>query len=452
MRGRPSNRGVATQRRALTKPREKQAIRVARSLRICSAMHFDSRRRLFVQLGLCSLVLLGCSSTHSDATTGAPTADGGAVTSDPGPPPTPTPGETPPTPIPLATNPAWIQGKPLDTWFAIPGTIHAGSPAAPMDDPKDIYATSNRRLAYSGMGLRGNEIILAANGGHGDYSGNEVTSIDLSADAPAWILRSAASPSPAPDVAYYSDGRPSSRHTYWSTIWNEKHNRLMLHYSRFVYGSAVSFQASNGFDLDTNTWDPAGTWSDGYSAGCADPDGNVYAMGVGYFTLKKWTAATDTWSDVMTYSDAINVNPVTFDSKRSHLFALAWGDGQGDGSSLSAFTIAGTTKTNITFEPSVALTQFLSDMPAYAGMEYDPLNDKYYFYEGAEGRSDRVYVITPNDGATWTIDILALGAGSVTPPTAMGSGMFNRFKYVTALHGFVAMQSGTSELFFLRTR
>ena len=354
-------------------------------------------------------------------------------------------------PLPLATNPLWIQGHPLDTWFPIPGTVHAGSPAAPADDPTNIFASSNARLAYSGMALRGNEIILAADGGHSDYSGNEVTSIDLSADAPAWRLRSPASPSPTVDVAYYSDGRPSSRHTYWSTIWNEQHNRVMLHYTRFAYGSAVSFRASNGFDLDTNTWDPAGTWADGYSAGCADADGNVYAMGVDYFNLMKWTAATDTWSMVATYPDAINVNPVCFDPKRNHLFALAWGDGQGDGSVMNAFKIAGTEKTAITFNASAALSQFLDDKPNYAAMEYDPRNDKYYFYEGADGRTDRVYVVTPNDTAVWDIAILALGSGSITPPMVRGAGIMNRFKYVAALNGFVLLAAGTSELYFLRT-
>jgi hypothetical protein len=395
---------------------------------------FDSRRTFLWQLGCGSLALIGCGGS---GTRGGGTGGGPDASTDP--------------PLPLATNPAWIQGHPLDAWFPIPGTVHAGSPAAPADDPANIYASSNARLAYSGMALRGNEIILAADGGHSDYSGNEVTSIDLSADAPAWQMRSPASPSPSPDVAYYSDGKPSSRHTYWSTIWNEQHNRVMLHYTRFAYGSAVSFRASNGFNLDTNTWDPAGTWADGYSAGCADTDGNVYAMGVDYFTLMKWTAATDSWATVETYADAINVNPVCFDPKRTHLFALAWGDGQGDGSAMSAFKIAGTLKTPITFNDSAGLTQFMADKPNYAAMEYDPKNDKYYFYEGADGRTDRVYVITPNDTAVWDIAILPLAASSVTPPAVKGAGVMNRFKYVAALNGFVLMAAGTSELYFLRT-
>ncbi len=301
------------------------------------------------------------------------------------------------------------------------------------------------------MGLRNSEIILAANGGHSDYSGNQVTSLDLAHDAPAWVLRSAASAVVAMDVPYYADGKPSSRHTYWSTIWNAQHNRLMLHYTRFCYGRGVSFTNSNGFDLDTNTWDAQGTWANGFSAGCADANGDCYAMGVNYFSLNKWTAATDSWATVATFADAINVNPVCFDTRRSHLFALAWGDGQGDGTGLNALRIAGTTKTTITFNPSAALTQFQSDAPAYSAMEYDPVNDQYLFYEGAAGRTGRVYVVKPNDSAVWDLSILSLGSGSVTPDAAVGAGMYNRFKYVAALGGFVSMNSGTGNVYFLRT-
>ncbi len=351
-----------------------------------------------------------------------------------------------------------MQGQPLNTWFAIAGTVHAGSAAAPGDDPTDAFASSNRRLSYSGMGLRNCEIILAANGGHQDYSGNEVTSLDLSQDTPAWVLRSAASPAGAisMDVPYYSDGKPSPRHTYWSTIWSEQHNRLMLHYTRFVWGNGVSFGNSNGFNLDTNTWDAQGTWgTSNYTAGCVDAQGNCYAMGMGYFALNKWTAATGLWSNVATYSEAINVNPVCFDPKRGHLFALAWGDGQGNnlGTSLgmSAIRIAGTTKTNITFNASAAVTQFKSDAPIYSAMEYDPVNDQYLFYEGGAARTGRVYVVKPNDTAVWDLSVLTLGAGSVLPDAAVGAGVFNRFKYVPALRGFVLMSSGTSNVYFMRT-
>ncbi len=410
-------------------------------------MQDDSRRQFLARLtamsGAISLAACGSGSSSSPSPSPAPT-----------PTPAPPPAPTPPPPSPAGT-PAWLQDKPLNTWFAIPGTVHAGSPAAPADDPNDIYASSNRRLAYSGMGLRGTEIVMALNGGHGDYAGNEVTSLELNTDAPQWVLRSPASPSPTIDVPYYADGKPSSRHTYWSTIWNEQHQRLLAHRSRFVYGSGISFDNTNGFDLATNTWDAKSTWANGYSAGCADSDGNAYAVGINYFSIYKWTAATDTWAELATYADATTLNPICFDATRAHVFAMGFGDGQGNnrgpGRTLTAFTLAGATKTEITFAPGAAVDQFIADAPNYCAMEYDPVNDHYLFYEGAAGHTDRVYVVEPNAGAQWDLSILALGAGSVAPPAAVGAGIYNRFKYVPALRGIVLLSSGTSDVFFMRT-
>jgi hypothetical protein len=428
-------------------------------------MQSNSRRQFLLRAtaswGSFSLVACGGGqqggASAGQLTSGQGGGDTSTASAPPAPSPAPAPAPSPPAPpVVAAPNPLWMESQPLNSWFAIPGTVHAGSAAAPAEDPADPYAASNRRLAYSGMALRASEIILAATGGHTDYSGNQVTSIDLSQDAPVWQLRSAASTTTAMDVAYYPDGTPSSRHTYWSTTWSETRNRVMLHYSRFVYGNGVSFVNSNGFDLDTNSWDAQGTWADGFSAGCADANGDCYAMGVGYFSLNKWTAATDTWSTVATFGTAINVNPVCYDLKRGHLFALAWGDGQGNAIGggdigISAFKIAGTTKTGITFNPSAALTQFQSDAPAYSGMEYDPVNDQYLFYQGAAGSTSRVYVVKPNDTSVWDMQSLTLGTASAVPPAAVGAGVFNRFRYVEALRGFVLMASGTSELYFLRT-
>jgi hypothetical protein len=343
----------------------------------------------------------------------------------------------------------------VNEWHAIPGTVHAGSPAAPGDDPTDIYADSNSRLAYSGMGLRDNELILAACGGHTDYSGNEVTSIDLAADTPAWRLRSSksASANVVPDVAYYRDGKPSSRHTYWSTHYSTTRSRLMLHRSRFVFGSAVSFNASNGFNLTANSWDAAGTWRDGFTSGCRDWFDNVWALTDSSQTLMKWTAASDSWSVAGDFGTSGPGYPLAHDNARNQLFALSWGDGEGSGSGLTAakFTNNGAVRTAVTFNASAALSALRASQPAYAAMDYDPENDRFYFYAGAAGEEGRIYAIAPNAGSVWDVSILALRTGSPLPPTALESGLCSRFRYVPALRGCVLMVSGTSPLYFIRT-
>jgi hypothetical protein len=348
-----------------------------------------------------------------------------------------------------------MSGRSVNEWFAIAGTAHAGSPAAPTDSPLDIYSNSNLRLAFSGMGLRDSEVILAACGGHGDYAGNEVTSIDLATDAPTWRLRSSksAASNVMANVAYYGDGKPSSRHTYWSTHYSTTRNRLILHRSRFVYGSAVSFNASNGFNLNTNTWDATGTWRDGYTAGCRDAYDNVWALTNYSQTLMKWTASTDSWSVAGNFNSSGPGYPLAHDSTRNQLFGLSWGDGEGSGTGLKAakYTSNGSVRTAVTFNASAALSALQASQPMYAAMEYDPLNDRFYFYAGGAGQEGRIYVIAPNAGSVWDVSILALRAGSAIPPTAPDSGLCSRFRYVAALRGCVLMVNGTSALYFIRT-
>lgn len=341
--------------------------------------------------------------------------------------------------------PAWLSGAAVNEWIAISGTTHAGSAGDPTSDGR-----STSRLAYSGAGLVGAELVLAACGGHGDYSGNEVTSIDLSQDSPTWTLRLARTASVTADVAYYGDGRPSSRHTYWSTHYSTTRSRLMLHRSRFVYGSAVSFNDSNGFDLGTNTWDADGTWADGSTPGCRDAYDNVWAFTNSQHSIRKWTAATDTWSgDLGTWGSETLGYPLAHDSSRDKLFALSIGNGEGGGSGVSAhrFSMDGATRDSISFNASSAFTQFGTDAGIHAGMDYVPVLDKFLWYSGA-GATSRVYVITPNSGTTW--DMTILSATGVTPAAIQGSGIFSRFRYVASLRGFVCMGSGAASVNFLR--
>ena len=349
----------------------------------------------------------------------------------------------------LPLVPSWMAGQPLNAWIAIPGTAAAGSAADPAGSPANQWSDSNLRLAYSGLALRGTELVLAAVGGHSDYSGNEVTSIDISLNAPVWQLRHAKSATATMDVPYYSDGMPTSRHVYWSSQWNSARNRVMLHNTTFSYGNAVSFPASNGFNLDTNKWDAAGTWSDGYEALCQDSSGNCWASS-GYFTLMKWTAATDTWAATATFNNPVYPN-LSFDSLRNQLFQLSWGDGEGSGAGVTAFTydVSGTIQTAISFNASAAYTQFVADAPLLAAMDYDRVNDKFYFYASTSGATDRIYTITPNAGTVWDMAIVTVTG--VIPPLASGAGIMNRLCYVAPLTGFVCMPDGISDIIFIRT-
>lgn len=434
-------------------------------------MNPSTRRAFLSYLSVASslLSLSACGGGGGESATTERAAAAGGSEPPPSPSPSPTPAPTPPSPpppappppvpaskpvpppaapippLPAAIQPAWLGAHAPLEWFAIPGSIHAGSPAAPGELPGDVGCESTRRLAFCNIARKDSTIVLAAAGGHSDYSGNQVTSIDLSVDVPGWRLLHAATPvtSRVQDAPYYADGLPTSRHLYNSAQFSTVRNRLVLHGARFVWGSGVSFTVADGFNLDNNTWDRADAFKGGGKAVLRDEHDNVWAIN-SYFELTKWDPITDTWNPT-----AIFPNPLwpsmAHDTRRDQLFQMSWGDAWGGGSGLVAYKydIGGTTQTPVTINASAALTQFLADMPAYASMVYDRANDHFLFWDGLSGR---LYQVTPNDTNAWDISIVA--TTGTPPPKASGS--FGRMAYVPALRGCVIMPSGHESLYFIR--
>jgi hypothetical protein len=343
-----------------------------------------------------------------------------------------------------ARTPAWLAGKPLNEWFAIPGTAGAGG--APVDD-------------YSGMAFKGStsEIVVAAAGGHGGSNDNRVVSIDLRADAPKWIQRCERSPQPAQNVAYNPDGKPASRHTYQTSLYVPVLDRVMLVGCRFTWPGAHEHPKLDGFDLAANKWDPAGTWPDvpkggGYGVVANPATGDLWTGG-----LMKCSPATKAWSSPITKRAPNGVRfPYALDSKRGQLFGLNCGDGQGYGDmkvvTAVRVPVAGNESIQVAIKPGDALEQFKKDKPVYSGMDYDPDGDRFLFYNGVDKQdAGRVYVIKPDEGDAWEMSILILGPGSKNPPPSGGAGINNRFRYAPGLRGFVLLASGKADLYFLRT-
>jgi hypothetical protein len=139
------------------------------------------------------------------------------------------------------------------------------------------------------------------------------------------------------------------------------------------------------------------------------------------------------------------------------LFGLTYGDGEGDIAAApvqvnaARFNPATNIMEAISFNSSVALTQFNADTPTYSGMDYDSVNDKFFFYCGQGSGAGRIYVITPNSGTTWDISILSQGGGTTTPTATPNSGINSKFTYVPSLKGFVFLPRASSNLNFIRT-
>jgi len=340
-------------------------------------------------------------------------------------------------------EPKWLAGKPRDAWFAIPGT--SGTGGTKVD-------------AFCGMTVKESscEIVIAAAGGHAATFDNRVVSIDLRSDAPVWIQRHAPSPKTPNDVPYNPDGLPAARHTYQSTFHVPATDRVMLFGCRFTHPGAHEFPTVDGFNLKTNTWDPAGTYPNipaggGYGVVQDSATGDIWTQ-----SLKKWCAASNTWSSPITKFAQPGVRfPYAYDSRRGQLFGLNCGDGQGYGDlavvAAVRVPVKGKESLSVTLNPGKALEQFKKDAPVYAGMDYDPDNDRFLFYCGVGAGAGRIYVIKPNDGKVWDMDLYAFGAGSTPPPPIGGAGINNRFRYFPRFKGFVLLASAALDLYFIRT-
>ncbi len=350
-------------------------------------------------------------------------------------------------PPPSITEPAWLKGQALNEWFQIPGTKGNGGSAA---------------CAFSGMALKEStsEIIIAAAGGHGDSSDNRVVSIRLDQENPTWVQRSAPSTVVAPNVAYYPDGKPASRHTYYSTHYIPQLDRVMLIGAQFVYGAAYTFFNVDGFSLGTNTWDPAGTWKDittyGKAANTATGDvWTAYGWGVA-----KWSPTTGVQEPLANVERAgyFLAMQNAWDPVRNQLVSIGFGDGWGYGNfpNLNSYKIdsTGKTVTPITFNPSAGLTTFLAERPVSASLEYDPVFDRFLYF-GNNVVGGRIFAIKPNTSSVWDVSILPLGAGSKNPGVTANAGVMSRFRYVPKLKGFVYAHcppnNEPSDLYFIRT-
>ena len=337
-----------------------------------------------------------------------------------------------------ALPPAWLSAMPLQQWADIPGTANPGAGLAPD--------------AYSDMTLRPSDssLFIAAAGGHDNGNSNAVVRLALSADAPAWeTLRASSWNGSEFNVTYYADGTPASRHTYHHTHYIASQDCVLLAGCRFGWGGGTPSDGSMAlFDLATNQWRARNTWPDitpdalsTAGMGCGqDGAGNIWTQN-GY----KFTVSTTTWSKPGT--GKLLRYPCAYDSARDRIFALQYNDGEGSQSQgLQAIDLNPDTgnSQNITFNSSAAVTQFIADNPAYAGMAFCPLDGKFYFMH--MGRQGVFYVVTPNGTTVW--DMAMWTPGGALPSTT--ETICKRVLYVPALNGFVFQYKVTQPLKFLR--
>jgi hypothetical protein len=321
-------------------------------------------------------------------------------------------------------------------------------------------------FAFSGFASKPStsELISCASGGHGDSSDNGVYSFSLAADSPAWVERCAPTllESRVPNVEYQPDGKPTSRHTYSRQFYVPSIDKVIQVSATGLYGSGYDAQKTDGFSLTTNTWDPAGTYTNNPANGrgiAVDPTRNI----IWTASMKRFDPSTNTYSSG-TGTGSVQLRfPAVYYPVRDVIFSCQWGDGWTDASAsggLNACIISNATnpvQTAITFNSSAAYTTFVSEAAngLCAGMTYDSANGVFYWYSGIQ--SSNLYKIIPNNTSVWDMEIFQYAAGSASMPTVFASGFNGRIHYFPNLKGIALYPTGGSgvsqaqSIYFIKT-
>ncbi len=283
--------------------------------------------------------------------------------------------------------------------------------------------------------------------GNGNGWENKTVKIDLWAHVPRWALVHPGSPFSAVQAeAYYTDGLPCSRHVYYTAHYFASLNRVLLFGAAGVYSigfPAPAFQGGgevDGYRVDLDNWDPAGSWADlpsdvqwlSNSIAKHPVTEDVYVGARENFA--KWTRSTNTWSSLFFTPDNHTADSMEFhgsliDATRDHWVHLHW---QGlDLTTINLTTLA-VTRTTIT-GPYVG-----GDIEQYSTIVHDLDNDRYVTLKGTT-----LYAIDPTTAVS---SVIATGLPSAT------NGSNNRLAYFQRLGGMAYLPSYASDILFIPTR
>src|SRR5712671_522863 len=344
-----------------------------------------------------------------------------------------------PPPPPLANLPAWMNGLAVGVWLEIPSTSLSSIDPSPL--PLGNLGPAAKVEAWTSFVIdtRTSKVYSVANGGHADYGGNEVDELNLELAQPAWVQRLAPTPNNqiVGEATYYSDGRPTSRHTYYGATFNEAGDRIMLvGGARFGFQQGFGISTTDSYNITANNYSPAGTHPDispgaitafiGFNTTGNPLTGDIYSFG--NFASGKWTRTTNTWAAL----GASGTGPYgqesmsAVDTNRGRIFILG-----GRSEERHILTLSTKAFTQITLAGPNAASVAGENKGA---MVYVPALDSYLIRLAAAGGA--VYQV---QAATFTVTPFVTINGGSIPGTL--NGPFNKFLYVPRLGGCVYVPS-----------
>lgn len=365
--------------------------------------------------------------------------------------------------------PAWYSSATASQWSALTG--------GPADTLSSINPCPANNCSYSavegqagviddwcGAAASRHSLIIAAQGGHLGYAGNEVYEYVFNVATPRFHLRVNPSTSVQQEVGYYADGKPTSRHGY-------AHDCFIADYAgangdRWIAPLAIAVYGNGGgtspqvasYNRKTGTYDAQGTFPD-------YPGLLTYDTFVGYdpVTHKVWVqegpgglalwrlfsldVATKTWSthgqstamqnaqNMASFVDPVRRLLVGHNGDKLYVRDLAFPNDSG-----RVYTVTGLSGNAI---------------------DYEPVSGKWVSWNG--GKTLRV--ITPpsnyrtgdgslsnglNASATYSIGQTITPADGATPSAANANGTYGRFRYIANPRGFCVVNRVNEPMYFFK--
>ena len=337
-----------------------------------------------------------------------------------------------------ATDPAWRVGLRVGALSEIPMKSLAGH---------DNTRTGGM-LSWGGGSWSPRAFYVVGDGGHGDGDSNAAFKLNLGVSTPAWSTLYAGSDRKhvTADSPYYKDGRPTSRHVYWSAHYDPVKNGVFLVTMRAAYGNGQTWtQQVDRFDLAKNDYDAAGTWK----TGPAFPNGPAAitqaqdpVTGKVYFPYlssigKDWGViwfdpSTNSWSStfgITIYDSFVGTVASCIDTTRNVIVVLD------SGPTLRRIKLSGGGRTTLTFSGATD-----GEGIAAAGIVYDPTDDNYYFLTSA----GKLYKVVASTGVLTKVATLS---------EAVDNHVAGKIAYLSGLRGIAMLPSrGATKLAFFPVR
>lgn len=294
------------------------------------------------------------------------------------------------------------------------------------NDPSSLGLSAVIIAWSGGAKSTGGSTLFVHGGGHSDGANNGMYAYDFAGGAKPTGWQSPLVISPLSAVLStsktYSDGFPTSVHTYDGVVY-ANHNNTIYRFRGSIYGAGDQTTASFKFNVATKTWTrlPDVPSNGGYAAVTFyDPvSRNIFVSGIQDLTGYFFRTSNDTWSSAKSFNGngageaAAAWDPtrgrglLVADSARRALFTLNF---SAETVSVSSITLSGATEV----------------LKAGVSVVYDPGRDVYWLFGGPGTSSGWNTIYEVPAGGPWNIVAHTLSGPAIQHENGM-VGSYGRF-------------------------